>query len=136
MNPLLTSAVLSTGQQVINHYLSAAKENTQDEDAFSKVLNQKIKDSFDVARYLHDNGLQTPRDVAEHIHELKARLLENRYLSDTGLLHSNPSATAILRKAEGYTLKNGDLEVPLEAGSQPHELAKAIHHLETWLRND
>lgn len=136
MNPLLTSAVLSTGQQVINHYLSAAKENTQDEDAFSKVLNQKIKDSFDVARYLHDNGLQTPHDVAEHIQELKARLLENRDLSDTGLLHSNPSATAILRKAEGYTLKNGDLEVPLEAGSQTHELAKAIHHLETWLRND
>ena len=135
MNPLLTSAILSTGKQVLDHCLTAVEKEPTEGETFSRVLNKKIEESFDIARYMHENGLQTPKEVAQHIQELKARLIESRTMMNTGFLHKEPSTTTILNQENGYNVKNGGLEVQLTSGSQAHELAKAIHHLEDWLQN-
>jgi predicted RNase H-like HicB family nuclease len=135
MNPLLTSALLSTGKQVIDHCLTKVDKESTEGEEFSKVLNKKIKESFEVPRYMHENGLQTPEEVVQHIQELKARLLESREMQNTALPHQKPNATMIVSRDGGYSVRNGDLEVTVAVDSQAHELAKAIHHLEGWLQN-
>jgi hypothetical protein len=135
MNPLLTSALLSTGKQVIDHCLNKVDKESPEGEEFSKVLNKKIKESFDVPRYMHENGLQTPEEIVQHIQELKARLLESREMQNTALPHQKPEATMIVSRDGGYSVRNGDLEVTVAVDSQAHELAKTIHRLEGWLQN-
>ena len=135
MNPLITSALLSAGQQVIEHCLNAPATQQPEGGAFDKVLNQKLNEDFDVAQYLHDNGLQTPQDVARHVGELKALLLENRELSNSALPHTAPESAKIQLSPEGYKVASNNLEVPLKPGSESFALARTIHHLESWLQN-
>ena len=135
MNPLLTSALVSTGQQVIEHCLASPEAQKPEGGAFDKVLSQKLHDDFDVAQYLHDNGLQTPREVAQHVSELKALLLENREFSDTALPHATPQAAEVVRTADGYKIAAKGFETPVDAGTQAYSLARSIHHLETWLQS-
>jgi hypothetical protein len=132
MNPLLTSALLSTGKQVIDHCLTKVDKESTEGEEFSRVLNKKIEESFDVPRYMQENGLQTPEEVVQHIQELKARLLESRDIQNTALHHQEPNATIIISRDGGYSVRNGDLEVTVAVDSQAHGLAKAIHHLECW----
>mgnify|MGYP004237738671 CR=1 FL=1 len=135
MNPLLTSALVSTGQQVIEHCLASPETAKATDGEFDKVLNQKIHDDFDVAQYLHDNSLQSPQEVAQHVSELKARLLENRDFSDTALPHLSPESAKVVRTADGYRIAAKELEIPVETGSQAYSMARTIHHLEIWLKS-
>jgi hypothetical protein len=135
MNPLITSALLSTGQQFIEHCLNAPGTEQPEGGAFDKVLNQKLKEDFDVTQYLHDNGLQTPEDVTRHVGELKALLLENRELSNSALPHTPPESARIQLSPKGYKVASNNLEVALEPGTESFALARTIHHLESWLQN-
>ena len=133
MNPLITSALISTGQQVLDHCLTAVEKNPQDSESFNKVLNQRLQENFDVARYMNDQGLNSPADVAQHLRELKAQLTENHDLRHTGIPHKNPANTIVLLEDGSYMVKNGELEVTVPQDSQAHEMAKVIHHLQDWL---
>ena len=133
MNPFITSALISTGQQVLDHCLSAVEKEPQDNGSFTKVLNRQLQENFDVTRYMNDQGLNSPEDVAQHLRELKAQLTENHDLRHTGIPHKNPANTIVQLEDGSYMVKNGELEVTVPQGSQAHEMAKVIHHLQNWL---
>ena len=135
MNPLLTSALLSTGQKVIDHCLNKVDKESTEGEAFAKVLNEKISKSFDIFRYMYDNGLETPEEVVQHIQELKDNLTTSREMQNTELPHQKPEAITIVRGDDGFIVRNGDLEVVAPEGSHAQELAKTIHNLESWLQN-
>ena len=78
MNPLVTTALASTGQKIIEHCLSSPESKKSSDGTFDGVLDQKLHNDFDVPQYLREQGLNTVDEVVQHVKELKALLVENR----------------------------------------------------------
>ena len=135
MNPLVTTALASTGQKIIEHCLSSPESKKSSDGTFDGVLDQKLHNDFDVPQYLREQGLNTVEEVVQHVKELKALLVENRDFSKTALPHLPPNNATVVRSAEGFSVACNGSNIPVEMGTESYSIAKSIHHLESWLQN-
>jgi|GEM_PF-1660624 len=135
MNPLVTTALASTGQKIIEHCLSSSDSEKTSGETFDGVLSQKLHNDFDVPQYLREHGLNSVDEVVHHLKELKALLVENKDFSKTELPHLPPNNATVVRSAEGFSIACSGLNVPVEMGTESYSIAKSIHHLEAWLQN-
>ena len=135
MNPLVTTALASTGQKIIEHCLPSPESEKSSGGTFDGVLAQKLHNDFDVPQYLREQGLNTVDEVVQHVKELKALLLENRDFSKTALPHLPPNNAMVVRSAEGFSVACKGSNIPVETGTESYSIAKSIYHLESWLQN-
>ena len=135
MNPLVTTALASTGQKIIEHCLSSPESENSSNGTFDGVLAQKLHNDFDVSQYLREHGLNTVDEVVQHVKELKALLVENKDFSKTVLPHSPPNNATVVRSAKGFSVACNGSNIPVETGTESYSIAKSIHHLEAWLQN-
>ena len=130
MNPILVSSLVGAGQNLLSQAMEAGTSTQSDAPNFSKVLNSKM---FDTAKYMEENGLHSAEDVAKHIKELKAQLLQTSQFLNTPYGHEEPSNVQILASNNGYSLNTPQHKTTIPTNTQAHRIAHVIHSLQTWV---
>ena len=132
MNPILTSGLVSAGQNLLSSALSSVGDKNEQEGNFSKVLNSRM---FDSAKYMEENGLLTVADVNRHIEELKGQLLQSSQFNNTPYAHEDPANIEVIRGTQGYVLQSPEHKAQIPANSDAHLIARTIENLKTWVNS-
>jgi hypothetical protein len=130
MNPILATSLVSAGQSLLSQAIDAGSSAQSDDPSFSKVLNSKM---LDTAKYMEDNGLHSTEDVAKHIEELKAQLLQTPQFLNTPYGHEEPSNIEIQRNRSSYSLSSPQHKTSIPPNTQAHHIAHTIHSLQQWV---